>query len=66
MRDDQYLTNGAYWRGPVWINMNFLVLRGLFLYYRTEIDLYKKLRKDLINTVCTEEDKKGYFYENYI
>ena len=65
-RDPQYLTSGAYWRGPVWININFLVLRGLFLYYKTETELYRKLRADIIQTVCGYEEKKGYFFENYI
>lgn len=65
-RDPQYLTSGAYWRGPVWININFLFLRGLFLYYKTETELYRKLRADIIQTVCGYEEKKGYFFENYI
>lgn len=33
-RDSYYLaTNDAYWRGPVWVNINYLFLRGLNLFY---------------------------------
>lgn len=53
--DKQYLINSdAYWKGPVWININFLFLRGLKLYYPAETSYYSKLRKDLIKTVCLE------------
>lgn len=66
IRDSEYLNENAYWRGPVWININYLVLRGLHMFYKKENELYKKLRRDIINTVCIQEDKRGYFYENYI
>jgi mannosyl-oligosaccharide glucosidase len=31
--DQFYLYKSNYWRGAVWINVNFLVLRGLFTHY---------------------------------
>jgi mannosyl-oligosaccharide glucosidase len=31
--DQFYLYRSNYWRGAVWINVNFLVLRGLFNNY---------------------------------
>jgi len=46
--------------------MNFLLLRGLNIFYESEKPFYNKLRKDLLNTVCGNYDKTGYFYENYI
>lgn len=36
MHSPVYMTEGAYWRGPVWINLNYMVLRGLKLYYPKE------------------------------
>ena len=45
--------------------MNFLLLRGLNIYYESEREYYGKLRNDLINTVCGNFKKTGYFYENY-
>ena len=34
MKDKLYLENrDAYWRGPVWININYLLLKGLKIYY---------------------------------
>ena len=50
----------------MWININYLVLRGLFVYYGEEKELYKKLRSELLETVCLNWEKSGYFYENYI
>jgi mannosyl-oligosaccharide glucosidase len=32
-KDQFYLYRSNYWRGAVWINVNFLVLRGLYNYY---------------------------------
>lgn len=31
--DQFYLHSSNYWRGAIWINVNFLVLRGLHKYY---------------------------------
>ena len=45
--------------------MNFLLLRGLNIFYESEKDFYHKLRGNLISTVCGNYEKKGYFYENY-
>lgn len=67
MESRRYLeSKDAYWKGPVWININYLFLRGLKLNYKSQNAYYQKLRKDLIETVCLEEEERGYFFENYI
>jgi len=32
-RDIFYFPGTGYWRGPVWISVNYIVLRGLFKYF---------------------------------
>ena len=47
-----------YWRGQVWININFLACRALHHYANTPginqqkaQDIYKKLRKNIVNNL---------------
>jgi mannosyl-oligosaccharide glucosidase len=60
------MNSNAYWKGPVWININYLLLRGLKLYYSSQMPFYAKIKNDLTKMVCGEENTRGYFYENYI
>lgn len=61
-----------YWRGPIWININFLAVRALH-YYRSvkgpykELanHLYVQLRNNVVNTVFKEYQRTGYFWESY-
>jgi mannosyl-oligosaccharide glucosidase len=68
-KEDFYYGQGSnYWRGPVWININFLVLRSLRRYYSKNIkarSIYEKLRENVMNTVCTNWEKSGCFFEHY-
>lgn len=68
MKSKHYLANqNAYWKGPVWININYLFMRGLKKFYLPSAEsFYKKLREELIDTVCGNWESSGYFYENYI
>ncbi|OQR71857.1 mannosyl-oligosaccharide glucosidase-like [Tropilaelaps mercedesae] len=61
-----------YWRGNIWINMNFLVVRGLKHYaqiegpYRNEAQrLHDDLRQNVVRNVIRQFHKSGYFWENY-
>ncbi|MEQ2205618.1 hypothetical protein XENOCAPTIV_005897, partial [Xenoophorus captivus] len=61
-----------YWRGPVWININYLAVRALYHYGNTEgpyqekaADVYKELRTNIINNVYTQYVETGYIWEQY-
>jgi len=64
--------DAPYWRGPVWINMNYLILSALHHYaqedgpYKTRAaEVYKELRQNLIGNIVHNYFKSGYFWEQY-
>ncbi|XP_046686080.1 mannosyl-oligosaccharide glucosidase-like [Homalodisca vitripennis] len=61
-----------YWRGPIWINMNYLALKALNYYSKqrgpySEIahKLYVDLRQNLIKNMFKEYKRTGYLWEQY-
>lgn len=61
-----------YWRGSVWINMNYLAVRALYFYSNTDgphrelaRDIYTTLRKNVISNVVKEYKRTGYLWEHY-
>jgi mannosyl-oligosaccharide glucosidase len=61
-----------YWRGPIWVNMNYLALEALNYYSRLPgpfqnqaKDLYQNLRTNLINNIYRQFKKTGYIWEQY-
>nr|CAH7721176.1 unnamed protein product [Callosobruchus chinensis] len=61
-----------YWRGQIWINMNFLAVRALKYYSEIEgpyrklaESLYKELRKAVISNVFNQYRHTGYVWEQY-
>jgi hypothetical protein len=52
-----YWTHERYWRGPVWLNINFLTLRFLHKLkgrsHAKGTELYLKLRENVLKTVQT-------------
>lgn len=61
-----------YWRGSIWININFMVLKGLDHYRRivgpyqaTADRLYIALRGNLIENMHKEFERTGYVWEQY-
>ena len=63
-----YRTGDDYWRGKIWIQINYLTLRGLKKYFwdNKEVNnIYDKIRYGVINAVYRTWSKSHTFYENY-
>ena len=61
-----------YWRGAIWININFLAVRSLHYYgnipgpsQKLAADIYKELRSNLIKNILSEYKRTGYLWEHY-
>eukprot|EP00921_Rhytidocystis_pertsovi_P005060 GHVQ01008752.1.p1 GENE.GHVQ01008752.1~~GHVQ01008752.1.p1 ORF type:complete len:1208 (+),score=134.28 GHVQ01008752.1:90-3713(+) len=72
--DQLYRTGEDYWRGHVWMNVNFLLLRGIKKFYwnnasdnaRNKMqELYELVRDRVAATVTNGYLKQGSFYERY-
>ncbi|XP_051983087.1 LOW QUALITY PROTEIN: mannosyl-oligosaccharide glucosidase-like [Xyrauchen texanus] len=64
--------DAPYWRGPIWININYLAVRALHHYGNIEgpykekaSSLYQALRTNLINNVYKQYLETGYIWEQY-
>ncbi|CAG2168886.1 unnamed protein product [Oppiella nova] len=61
-----------YWRGPIWININYLMLRSLRHYadipgpnQSKAALIYKELRNNIIESMFTEYERSGFVWETY-
>ncbi|PPR04967.1 hypothetical protein CVT24_010425 [Panaeolus cyanescens] len=62
-----------YWKGPIWIQMNYLALRALHKTYATQEgpfqekakQIYQELRKNVVENVVKEYERTGYVWEQY-
>ena len=61
-----------YWRGPIWINMNYLALGALHHYAHTAgphrelaAEIYSDLRSNVVKNMVKEFQRTGYIWENY-
>lgn len=61
-----------YWRGPVWINLNYLILGSLHHYSQepgpykgSALQIYTQLRESLIRNVADSYYESGYLWEQY-
>jgi mannosyl-oligosaccharide glucosidase len=61
-----------YWRGPIWVNLNYLLLCGLHHYaglpgpaQARAATVYAELRENLVGTMLDEWRRTGYLWEQY-
>ena len=64
--------DAPYWRGPIWINLNYLTLGGLKHYASVAgpqqgraKEIYDELRDNLVGNMRDEWQRTGYFWEQY-
>ncbi|KAI9808746.1 MAG: hypothetical protein M1825_003898 [Sarcosagium campestre] len=70
--DPLYGTAENYWRSPVWININYLVLvrllevaKGSGIHKQRASAMYSALRVNLVRTVYTQWRETGFAWEQY-
>ncbi|KAI5965809.1 CWH41 [Candida pseudojiufengensis] len=75
--DEFYKTGENYWRSPIWINMNYLVLKSIHDYYyenkfsfspelKSKFEsAYHDLRINLIKNVFGQWQNTGFVWEQY-
>ncbi|KAF2672444.1 glycoside hydrolase [Microthyrium microscopicum] len=70
--DEHYGSAENYWRSPIWINMNYLILQRLLEVAQTKgpnqaraKEVYISLRKNLVSTVSKAWDSTGFAWEQY-
>ncbi|KAH9952220.1 glycoside hydrolase [Amylocystis lapponica] len=62
-----------YWKGPIWMQMNYLTLRALHTTYAAQEgpykqraqEIYTELRKNIVDNVHKEYMRTGYVWEQY-
>lgn len=71
-KDPLYGTAEDYWRGPIWMNINYLILNNLLKIAQSPgrhqakaISMYSKLRENLVNTVYKSWKTTGFAWEEY-
>lgn len=71
--DEFFHTGENYWRGPIWVNMNYLVLSSLYKNYiqkpgpnqKLAQTVYNELRSNIVKTVLAEWKRTGIIWEQY-
>ncbi|KAJ3201838.1 Processing alpha glucosidase I [Entophlyctis luteolus] len=70
--DNLFGTGENYWRGPIWMNIQYLVLRCLHEYKSASGpfaersgEIYAKLRDNVVKNVFKEYQETGYTWEQY-
>src|SRR5690606_16049557 len=62
--------DAPYWRGPIWINVNFLALDALHHYSQVSTlhgqrarSLHNRLRQNLVSTILGQYQSTGFLWE---
>ncbi|ESA42431.1 glycoside hydrolase [Neurospora crassa] len=71
-KDENYGTAENYWRSPIWININYLIITQLHNlatqegpYQETARDMYQRLRKNVVETIYNSWEETGFAWEQY-
>ncbi|KAK5177820.1 Processing alpha glucosidase I, partial [Cryomyces antarcticus] len=71
-KDEFYGTDENYWRSPVWMNMNYLIVDNLLTvakaagpHQKQARNMYTQLRKNLVDTVYESWKETGFAWEQY-
>ncbi|CAO3659074.1 unnamed protein product [Umbelopsis vinacea] len=71
--DPKFNTGENYWRGPIWMNINYLALQSLYNnymhvpgpYQEKAKQIYDELRSNIIKNVFAEYKRTGFVWEQY-
>ncbi|KNC51142.1 glycoside hydrolase family 63, partial [Thecamonas trahens ATCC 50062] len=71
--DPYYGTGENYWKGPVWMNINYMALAALANKYAVDEgphraraqQIYASLRANVVDTIVSNYIETGYFWEQY-
>ncbi|KAI8898456.1 glycoside hydrolase [Globomyces pollinis-pini] len=70
--DEYFGKDENYWRGPIWVNINYLLLQSLHRnyihhgpYQTLALGLYTELRRNIIKNVYQNYERSGYVWEQY-
>ncbi|PYH48176.1 mannosyl-oligosaccharide glucosidase [Aspergillus saccharolyticus JOP 1030-1] len=71
-KDEFYGTDENYWRSPIWVNINYLVVKNLYdvaikpgPHSEQARELYSNLRKNLVENVFRQWKATGFAWEQY-
>lgn len=72
LKDKYYGKDENYWRGPIWININYLILERLLALAQLDSphkakarSMYNTLRRNLVTTVYNSWRDTGFAWEQY-
>jgi mannosyl-oligosaccharide glucosidase len=71
-KDEVYGTDENYWRSPIWVNMNYMIVQNLLAIAQAKgpcqeqaRQIYVRLRENLVKNVYREWERTGFAWEQY-